>query len=100
MSIVTITLAERSFKLSCSEDSKPHIEKLAEKLDLELSEMSKGNPSASFEMLLVMTSLGLMDEKHSKTKESGGEALTKAEGDHQKQLSSVFDELKNVANKF
>ena len=100
MSIVTITLAERNFKLSCSEDSKSHIEKLAEKLDLELNEMSKGNASASFEMLLVMTALGLMDEKHSKTKESGGEALEKAEGDHQKQLASVFDELKNVANKF
>lgn len=100
MSIVTITLAGRNFKLFCSEDSKSHIEKLAEKLDLELGEMSKGNPSASFELLLVMTSLGLMDERHSKTKESGGEALIKAEDDHQKQLSSVFDELKNVANKF
>ncbi len=100
MSIVTITLAGKNFKLSCSEDSKSHIEKLAEKLDLELNEMSKGNSSASFEMLLVMTSLGLMDERHSKTKESAGEALEKAEGDHQKQLASVFDELKNVANKF
>ena len=100
MSIVTITLAGRNFKLSCSEDSKPHIEKLAEKLDLELNEMSKGNSSASFEMLLVMTALGLMDERHSKTKESAGEVLEKAEGDHQKQLSALFDELKNVANKF
>ncbi len=96
MSIVTITLAGRNFKLSCSEDSKPHIEKL----DLELGEMSKSNSSASFEMLLVMTALGLMDERHSKTKESAGEVLEKAEKDHHKQLSALFDELKNVANKF
>ena len=100
MSIVKITLAGRNFKLSCSEDSKPHIEKLAEKLDLELGEMSKSNSSASFEMLLVMTALGLMDERHSKTKESAGEVLEKAEKDHHKQLSALFDELKNVANKF
>ena len=39
MSIVTITLAGKNFKLSCSEDSKSHIEKLAEKLDLELNEL-------------------------------------------------------------
>lgn len=100
MSIVTINLAEREFKLGCSEESKPHILKLAQKLDLELNEMSKGNPSASFEMLLVMTSLSLMDEKHSKAKESGGEALAKAERDHQKQLTSVFYELKTLADKF
>ena len=100
MSIVTITLAGRDFKLACSEESKPHIIKLAEKLDLELGEVSKGNPSASFEMLLVMTSLSLMDEKHSKTKESGGEVLVKAESDHQRQLISVYDELKHLANKF
>ena len=100
MSIVTITLAGRNFKLSCSEVSKPHVEKLAEKLDLELGKISKSNSSASFEMLLVMTALGLMDERHLKTKESAGEVLEKTEKDHHKQLSALFDELKNVANKF
>lgn len=100
MSIVIINLADREFKLSCSEQSKPHILRLAQKLDLELNEMSKSNPYASFEMLLVMTALNLMDEKHSKAKESGGEVLVKAENDYQQQLTSVFYELKNLANKF
>jgi cell division protein ZapA (FtsZ GTPase activity inhibitor) len=100
MSIVTITLASKHFKLACSEESKLHIEKLAEKLDLELGDVSTRNPSASFEMLLVMTALGLMDDKQSKAKESGGEILEKANLDHEKQLSSIFEELKIVANKF
>ena len=100
MSIVTITLANKHFKLACSDESKPHIEKLAEKLDLELGDVSKGNPSASFEMLLVMTALGLMNDKQSKAQESGGEILEKANLDHEKQLFSIFEELKIVANKF
>jgi cell division protein ZapA (FtsZ GTPase activity inhibitor) len=100
MSIVTITLAGKPFKLACPEESKQHIEMLAEKLDLELADVSKGNPSASFELALVIASLGLMDEKQSKAKESGGEALKKANADNQKQLSSIFEELKIVANKF
>jgi cell division protein ZapA (FtsZ GTPase activity inhibitor) len=93
-------LVGRNFKLSCSEVSKPHIERLAENLDLELGKILKSNSSASFEMLLVMIALCLMDEKYSKTKESAGEVLEKTEKDHHKQLSTLFDELKNVANKF
>ncbi len=99
MSIVTITLANKHFKLACSEESKPHIEKLAEKLDLELDDTSKSNPSASFEMLLVMTALSLMDDKQSKATESGGELLKKAGLDQQKLLTSIFEELKIVAKK-
>lgn len=99
MSIVTITLANKHFKLACSEESKPHIEKLAEKLDLELDDASKSNPSASFEMLLVMTALSLMDDKQSKATESGGELLKKADLDQQKLLTSIFEELKIVAKK-
>ena len=100
MSIITITLAGKSFSLSCSEESKAHIEKLSEKLDSELKETSKVNSSASFEMLLVMVSLGLIDDKYSKTKESAGEALEQAEEEHEKQLVSLFEELKTVATKF
>jgi len=99
MSIVTITLAGKHFKLACSEESKPHIEKLAEKLDLDLGDVAKGNPSASFEMLLVMTALGLMNDKQSKAKESGGEILEKADLDQEKQITSIFDELKLVVTK-
>jgi len=100
MSIVTIILAGRKFKLSCSNESQQYVEKLAEKLGLLLAKMAKENKSASFEMLLVMISLGLMDEKYSKTEISSENALTKVEIDHQEQLASIFNSLTNIASKF
>ena len=100
MSIVTITLNNKNFKLSCPEDSKEQLVLLSEKLDFELEEIQKNNPSASFELLLVITALGLIGDKQFKAKETGGEVLEKANQDFQKQLSSIFSELKILANKF
>jgi cell division protein ZapA (FtsZ GTPase activity inhibitor) len=100
MSIVTIKVANRNFRLSCPEDSKPQLDKLAEMLDLEICELSKNNPSASFETLLIIASLGLLEEKYSKNKESGGKILEEAENNYQKQLTSIFHELKDIVNKF
>lgn len=99
MSIITIILAGRKFKLACSDESISYIEKLSERLDSELNIISKDNPSASFEMLLVMTSLSLMDEKYSKVKELGGEALIRVERERYKQFVSIFNELKSIAKK-
>lgn len=100
MSIVAITLAGRNFKLACSEESKPHIEMLASKLDDELKIMAETNPSASFEMLLVMMALNLMDDKHSQNKALGGEILAQAEQDHQKQMQFLLQELNNLNARF
>lgn len=100
MSIVTIILAKRKFKLACSDDSISYVEQLSERLDSELNIISKDNPFASFEMLLVMTALSLMDEKYSKVKELGGEALIRSERENHKQFVSIFNELKSIEKKF
>ncbi len=100
MSIVTIELGNKSFKLSCSDESKKHLLGLAEKLDFELSEMQKSSPSASFELLLVMTALGLMDDKHSKITATAGDVLKTADKELQSTLSSLQSELGAVVQKF
>ncbi len=100
MSIITITLNRKNFKLSCPEDNKQQLVELSEKLDLELEKTQKNNSSASFELLLVITALGLIADKESKVKKIGGEILEKANQDFKKQLFTIFSELKIVANKF
>jgi len=100
MSIVTIELGNKSFKLSCSEESKDHLLGLAEKLDFELSEVQKSSPSASFELLLVMTALSLMDNKQSKLTQTAGDILDTANKEFQSNLFSVASELKLVVQKF
>ena len=75
MSIITITLNNKNFKLSCPEENKEQLVVLSERLDLELEKIQENNPSASFELLLVITALGLISDKQSKVKETGGEIL-------------------------
>ncbi|GAB4162245.1 MAG: cell division protein ZapA [Rickettsiaceae bacterium] len=99
MSIVTITINNKDFKLSCAEESKSRVMQLAEKLDMEIREMADANKNASFELLLLITALGLMDYKESEIKLTGGEAIEKANQDFQKQLSSIFSKLTVVADK-
>lgn len=99
MSIVTITLDNKHFKLSCPEESRIKLESLAEKLDYAIEDTKKNNPAASFELALVITALSLVDDKLSKSQATGGEVLEKADSDFQKLLSSVSSELKVVAKK-
>lgn len=99
MSIVTIILDNKQFKLACSEESKAKIESLAEKLDNSISDIKKSNPTASFELAVIITALSLMDDKNSKVQESGGEVLKQANSDFQKSLSAISSELKTVAKK-
>ena len=63
MSIVTITLSNRDFKLYCPEESHAELHSLAIKLDVEINKVRQANPSASFELLLVMVALNLLDNK-------------------------------------
>lgn len=99
MSIITIELANRKFKLSCSEENQQHLLFLASKLDNEIEKIAESNPSASFELLLVMASLSLMDAKQSSIKSTAGELIEEVNVDFQKQLSSIFSELKNIEEK-
>ena len=99
MSIVTITLHGKDFNLSCSEESKDRIIMLAQKLNAEIKEIATVNQYASLDLLLVMLLLNYIDQKQSQIQASGGEALESANLDFQKQLSSIFSELKVIAEK-
>ncbi|MDP4709092.1 MAG: cell division protein ZapA [Rickettsiaceae bacterium] len=99
MSIVTITLNNKQFKLSCPEESKDKLESLADKLDCAIQDTKSSNPAASFELALIITALGLINDTTSQEQKTGGEVLEKANADFQKLLSSLSLELKTVAKK-
>ena len=97
MSIVTIVLSGKDFKLACSEESKDRLVMLSQKLDTEIKEMAAANQYASLELLLVMMALKHIDQRQSQMQVSGGEILESANLDFQKQLSSIFSELKALS---
>jgi cell division protein ZapA (FtsZ GTPase activity inhibitor) len=97
MSIVTISLGNRDFKLFCPAENHSQLHHLAEKLDLELNKIKQSNPSASFELTLVMFALSLLEDKKKSTNLDEKELVKEAKEDFQAILSSVFAELKQVA---
>ncbi len=99
MSIVTITINGKNFKISCSEESKDKIMSLAEKLDVEIKDMSVKNQYASLELLLIMMALQHVDERQSQMNIVGGDVLQTANTDFQKQLSSIHNQLQSVKDK-
>ncbi len=72
---------------------------LAEKLDVEIKDMSVKNQYASLELLLIMMALQHVDERQSQMKIVGGDALQTANTDFQKQLSSIHNQLKPIKDK-
>jgi cell division protein ZapA len=100
MSIVTITLSNKNFDLYCPEENKQALLDVAEKLDSEIKKMRLANPSASFELLLVMTALNLQDERQSKEKGNHDSVLQESRKEFHNLLSSVYSELKLLADKF
>ncbi|MBM3466303.1 MAG: cell division protein ZapA [Alphaproteobacteria bacterium] len=99
MSIVTITLSNRDFKLYCPEESHAELYSLAAKLDNEINKVKQSNPSASFELLLVMVALNLLDNKQKQTNLEAEDIAKETNEDFQVLLSSIFNELKVVAEK-
>lgn len=99
MSIVTITLSNRDFKLYCPEESHADLYSLAAQLDSEINKVRQANPSASFELLLVMVALNLLDNKQKQTNLEAGDIAKETNEDFQLLLSSIFNELKVVAEK-
>ncbi|MCP5362648.1 MAG: cell division protein ZapA [Rickettsiaceae bacterium] len=99
MSIVTITLSNRDFKLYCPEESHAELYSLAAKLDNEINKVRQANPSASFELLLVMVALNLLDNKQKQANLEAEDIAKETNEDFQVLLSSIFNELKVVAEK-
>ena len=99
MSIVTITLSNRDFKLYCPEESHAELYSLAAQLDSKINKVRQANPSASFELLLVMVALNLLDNKQKQTNLEAEDIAKETNEDFQVLLSSIFNELKVVAEK-
>jgi cell division protein ZapA (FtsZ GTPase activity inhibitor) len=99
MSIVTITLSNRDFKLYCPEESHAELYSLTAQLDSEINKVRQANPSASFELLLVMVALNLLDNKQKQANSEAGDIAKETNEDFQLLLSSIFNELKVVAEK-
>lgn len=99
MSIVTINLAKRSFSIECPKENQPYLLALVERLDNQLQQVMQANPTATFELALVMTCLGLLDDKQSKLLEKDGAVLEEANRDFQATLTSVDLELKKLLEK-
>jgi cell division protein ZapA (FtsZ GTPase activity inhibitor) len=99
MSILTITLSNRDFKLYCPEESHAELYSLAAKLDNEINKVREANPSATFELLLVMVALNLLDNKQKQTNLEAEDIAKETNEDFQVLLSSIFNELKVVAEK-
>jgi cell division protein ZapA (FtsZ GTPase activity inhibitor) len=99
MSIVTITLSNRDFKLYCPEESHAELYSLAAQLDNEINKVRQANPSASFELLLVMVALNLLNNKQKQANLEAEDIAKETNEDFQVLLSSIFNELKVVAEK-
>ena len=99
MSIVTITLSNRDFKLYCPEESHAELYSLAAQLDSEINKVRQANPSASFELLLVMVALNLLNNKQKQANLEAEGVAKEVNEDFKILLSSIFNELKVVAEK-
>lgn len=99
MSIVTITLNNRTFKLFCPEESHTELHSLAKELDNEINKIRQANPSASFELVLIMVALNLLDNKQKQANLNAQHIVKEVNEDIQILLSSIFNELKVVAEK-
>ena len=100
MSIVTITLANREFKLSCPKESQAMLASLAKKLDIKVEEARANNTSASFELLLIISALGLIDENQSQRSEVNSNVQGNEDNVALKHtLSDILSELNFVAKR-
>ena len=99
MSIVTIKVNNKNFDLYCPEENKAALIKVTEKLNTEIDNMKRSNPSASFELLLVMTALKLQDDKISQLQQNSSSIIQEVNQDFQSFLGTVSGELKTVLSK-
>lgn len=99
MSIVTIKVNNKNFDLYCPEENKATLIRVAEKLNNEIDNMRKANPSASFELLLVMTALKLQDDKISQPDQGGASMLEDVNREFQSLLGSISGQLQTVMSK-
>lgn len=102
MPIVTITLNDRQFKLSCDTDSEKLLQHLVSKLDNKLSEIQKASPNISFELLLVLAALSQQEKIHSletQINASKAHEINPEEEKFAETLSTIAEYLENIAQR-
>ncbi len=102
MSLVTITLGNKSFQLAVSEESKKEVEDLTSRLNDTLTQIRTANPSASFELLMVILALSLQKEVQdlsSKVARGSGSQPLYEEEKFAETLSTIATYLENLAKK-
>jgi cell division protein ZapA (FtsZ GTPase activity inhibitor) len=102
MSIVTITLNNKNFQLACSPESEEQLKSLAAEIDKRVMEMKAANPSASSELLLVMTTLAMQDHimtLESKLGENPNDSPSQNNEEFAETLSTIASYLENLAKK-
>ncbi|MGI4775598.1 MAG: cell division protein ZapA [Janthinobacterium lividum] len=102
MSIVTITINNKNFQLSCSDGSEEQLYGLASRLNERIVEIKKENSTASFELLLVMAALSTQDQVHALSSRLGKLSSGKENEEEEKfaeTLSTIAQYLENLAKK-
>lgn len=102
MSIVTITLNNKNFQLSCDTGAEEQLKNLGESLNNRMIEIKRANPSASFELLLVMAALSIQDHLESitaKFERVNGDKGPSEDEQFAETLSTIAEYLENLAKK-
>lgn len=102
MSIVTITLNNKNFQLSCADGSEEELISLALTLDKKINDIKTANPNASFELLLVMAALSVQDQVRTLSSKLGTFSNKKEDEEVEKfseTLSTIAGYLENLAKK-
>jgi cell division protein ZapA len=101
MPIVTISLNNKNFQLSCNDGAEGQLLKLAGKLNDKILEIKASNPYASFELLLVMAALSIQDALQSASSKLAmpGEKKSEDEEKFAETLSTIAGYLEELARK-
>jgi len=102
MSIVTVTLSNKSFQLYCNSGEEELLLSLAAKLDNKITEIKLVNPNASFELLLVMSALNSQAELSTLTAKFEKTPLQNKPQNEEKfaeTLATIAGYLENLARK-
>ena len=102
MSVVTVTLNNKSFQLYCNNGDEEELLSLANKLNDKIAEIKLGSPTASFELLLVMASLNAQAEIASLTEKLNQKVFPKDHPDEEKfaeTLTTIAGYLESLARK-
>lgn len=95
MAEVTLSIAGRSYAVSCRDGEEPHLRILAERVDRKATEARAAVGDTSEPRLLLLCALLLADELHEAANESADEATSAPVAG----LAEIADALERIAAK-